>query len=273
MTIALTAVVLIAIMCAVIYVFLIMPRVADRADMDLLCTDYAHRGLHSARFPENSIPAFLSAARRGYGIELDVRMTKDKQVVVFHDASTKRMCGVDALVSEMTLAQIKQLRLRGTLYAIPTLHEVLEAVDGAAPLLIEIKSEGTHTELCQKVAQMLDLYAGAFAIQSFDPRVLGYFKRYRPRFARGQLVTKIKTVPEKKHPRLVAFALSGMLTNVISRPDFISVNGRHVRSLAFRICVLLFKCRGFVWTVRSHEQYEKMHRLGFYTIFEKIIPS
>ena len=273
MTVAITAVFLLALIITVIYVFLIMPRVADRADMDLLCTDYAHRGLHSVRFPENSLPAILIAVRRGYGVELDVRLTKDKQVVVFHDASAKRMCGVDRTISDMTLLEIKQLRLKQTPYSIPTLSEVLEAVDGASPLLIEIKGDGKEDELCRATSQMLDLYTGPFAIQAFNPLVLGWFKRYRPRFARGQLVAKIKTVENKKNPRLLAFALSGMLTNVISRPDFISVNGRHVKSLAFRICVLLFKCRGFVWTVRDERQYARMHSLGFYTIFEKFIPN
>ena len=67
-------------------------------------TLFAHRGLHSSdsRVPENSLPAFLRAKEAGYGVELDVQLTADKQVVVFHDDDLKRMCGLDRRVDELT---------------------------------------------------------------------------------------------------------------------------------------------------------------------------
>lgn len=273
MTVAITVIFLVAVILAVIYIFLIMPRVTDRADMDLISTDYAHRGLHSAGIPENSLPAFFAAIRRGYGIELDVRLTKDRQVVVFHDADLKRVCGVKGSVSSLTLKELKSLRLCGTSYTVPTLSEVLALTDGRSPLLIEIKGEGKEDVLCRAVSELLDTYPGAFAIQSFNPLILAWFKRYRPRFARGLLVCRLKEVKGKKHPRLTAFALSNMLTNVIARPDFISVNGAHLKNPSCRICLSLFKCRGFVWTVRKGTQYKRIHSLGLFAIFEKIIPD
>lgn len=273
MAVAITIVFLVAVIFAVIYIFLIMPRVSDRADMDMLTADYAHRGLHDARFPENSLPAFLSAVQKGYGIELDVRLTGDGKAVVFHDANTKRMCGVAKNVSELTLSELKSMPLRGTIYTVPTLSDVLSLVDGRSPLLIEIKGEGKEEKLCRTVSELLDTYPGAFAVQSFSPLVLGWFKRYRPRFARGLLVCKLKAVKGVKHPKLTAFALSNMLTNVIARPDFISANGAHLKNVSFRICISLFKCRGFVWTVRKITQYRRVHRLGLFTIFEKFIPD
>lgn len=274
MTAVILAVFLLAVIFAVCYVFLIMPRVSDRADMELLATDYAHRGLHGGAYPENSLPAFYAAVRQGYGIELDVRLTRDGEVAVFHDATAKRMCGYGKKIEGLTLAQLKALRLGGTEFTVPTLAEVLELVDGASPLLIEIKGEGGSADrLCRCVAELLDTYPGAFAIQSFDPKILGWFKRYRPRFARGQLVCPLKSVRGRKHPRLTAFALSNMLTNVISRPDFISVNGRQLKNPSFRICVALFKCRAFVWTVRTPRQYRHVHRLGLFAIFENFNPN
>ncbi len=273
MIIAITVIFLLVVILAVIYIFLIMPRVSDRADMDLLTTDYAHRGLHNASYPENSLPAFYAALSRGYGIELDVRLTKDGQVAVFHDANIKRMCNVDKRLSDMTLQELKMAYLCGTQYTIPTLTEVLRLVDGKVPLLIEIKAGEREDKLCRAVSELLDTYPGAFAIQSFSPQVLGFFKRYRPRFARGQLVTKMKTVSDKKHPRLTAFALSMMLTNVISRPDFISVSGAHTKNPSVRICTLLFKCRAFVWTVKNPKQYAHVHRHGKFAIFESFTPN
>lgn len=273
MVLAITVLFLVAIIVAVVYAFLIMPRVTDRADMDMLSTDYAHRGLHSAGIPENSLPAFAMAINNGYGIEFDVQLSADGEVIVFHDDTLSRMCGKNARVRELTLAQIRSLHLLGTPYTVPTLSEVLELVDGRVPLLIEIKRERAAEQLCQSVAKMLDTYPGSFAIQSFDPFVLAYFKRYRPRFARGQLVCKIKRAPIKRFSRLGGFLLSHMLLNLISRPDFISISGARVRSVSFRLCISLFKCKGFVWTVTKKEQYRRIRSLGLFAIFEKFQPK
>ena len=77
-------IIFVLVIAAVIYVFLTMPRVADAADMELQSTDYAHRGLHSKDVPENSLAAFTLARDEGYGIELDVRLSADGQIFVFH---------------------------------------------------------------------------------------------------------------------------------------------------------------------------------------------
>lgn len=273
MTLTLTVIFLIAVIIAVIYVFLMMPRITDRADMDLLSTDYAHRGLHSAQYPESSLPAFALAAEQGFGIELDVRMSRDGVIVVFHDECARRLCGVDARISDMTLSEIRSLRLSGTPYGIPTLGEVLELVDGRVPLLIEIKGETKEQKLCAKLATTLDTYYGAFAVQSFNPLILAYFKRYRPRFARGQLTDKIKKVNTGKWAFVKGFLLTHLLLNVLSRPDFISISGKRRGILGFRLCTTLFKCKGFVWTVRTKEQYKLVRAKGYFAIFEKFKPQ
>jgi len=267
-----TVVLLILIIVAVIYVFLIMPRVTDGADMDLVSTDYAHRGLWDTLNPENSLVAALLAVKYGYGIELDVQLSADGHVVVFHDESLKRMCGVDKRVGDCTLAELKRLRLLNTQHTIPTLSELLTAVDGKVPLLIEVKGDGRDEKLCRRLAELLDVYDGAFAIQSFNPLHLSWFKNYRPRFARGQLVTSYKMSRKSKKSPFICFILSSLLTNVISRPDFISVSLGHIKSLSFRLCATVFRRRCFVWTVRSSESYKLSHRLGLFAIFEKIRP-
>lgn len=263
---------LIATIVAVVYVFLIMPRATEGADMDLLSTDYAHRGLWDKNHPENSLGAAALAVRYGYGIELDVRLSADGKIVVFHDESLLRMCGVDKKVSACKLAELKQMRLLNTRYTIPTLDELLDAVDGRVPLLIEIKGEGKQEKLCRALAERLDTYGGSFAIQSFSPLHLGWFKSYRPRFARGQLVTSNKGTKRSVENPVIRFAICAMLTNVISRPDFISISSDRIKSLAFRICVMVFKRRGFVWTVRKMDSYRLCRRLGLFSIFEKIRP-
>ena len=126
---------------ALIYVYLISPRLSLPADMELLSCDYAHRGLWNQRIPENSLSAFEYAARMGVGIELDIQPTRDGRIVVFHDSDLLRMCGDRRRVRELTLKELRELRLKDTNERIPTLSEVLRVVRGRVPLLIEIKGD------------------------------------------------------------------------------------------------------------------------------------
>ena len=251
-----------------IYIFLIAPRIKDPADMDVISTNYAHRGLWDKNIPENSLLSFSYAAQNGYGIELDVQLSKDKQVMVFHDCSLKRMCGVDKKLSDLTCRELKSLRLFDTELTLPTLSEVLELVDGRVPLLIELKSGEWNTEICEKVAPILDKYRGAFAVESFDPRLMAWFKKYRRRYARGQIVTKTKRC-KKLHRTLVSFCLSKLFFNVISRPDFIAVDIKRKKSLMIYVCKKLFHIPVFVWTVRSKEDIASCKAEGYNLIFEK----
>ena len=254
-----------------VYLFLISPRLKDRADMEMLAADYAHRGLWNEKYPENSLPAFSLASDAGFGIELDIQLTKDKRIVVFHDYDLRRMCGDDKKICELTYSELCKYRLRGTEFGIPTLSEVLKLVDGRVPLLIELKGEDGNTELCKRAAVFLDKYQGAFGILSFNPLFLRWFKRIRPRYARGQLVTKrVKT--KRKGSTLAGFALTNMLLNVISRPDFIAVDGKTRRRPMILLCERLFGTKIFVWTVRSRKDLELCRRERHYSIFEKFIP-
>lgn len=262
---------LLIIIVAVIYVSLIMPRSIDGADMELLCCDYAHRGLWNEKVPENSLAAFELALRAGYGIELDIQLSRDGRIVVFHDVSLKRMCGVERRLCDLTFAEIRNLRLLGTNQHIPTLVEVLQLVDGKVPLLIELKGDDIDTTLCSRVAKILDNYGGAFCVESFNPMMLSWFKNYRPRYARGQLVTDF--IKEKRRGnKFLSFLLSHMLLNFLSRPDFIAVHKKYQSKISFKMCTGLFRAKAFVWTVRHPKEYIDAHRSGKYTIFERINP-
>lgn len=268
---------MIIIIMAVIYVFLTMPRVFDSANMDLLATDYAHRGLHTDSIPENSLGAFKNALDHSYGIELDVQLSSDGEIFVFHDKSVARMCGAKKDLTAMTAEEIKQLRLLGTQEQIPTLNEVLTLIDGRVPLLIEIKYYANNEKLCEALAEVLDDYIGSFAIQSFDPRILRYFKKYRPRFARGQLVSKpnknSKNKSSDNQNSIVAFALTHLLLNFLSRPDFISIQANHTKELGFVIATEAFHAKGFIWTIRKEKHHHHFKRQGYFSIFEKFMPD
>ena len=104
---------------------------------------YAHRGLHNEAegIPENSMGAFACAVAEGYGIELDVHLSRDGEAVVFHDDNLRRMCGVDACVTDLSWAELSKLHLRGTEYTIPRFSDVLALVGGKVPLEVRAACE------------------------------------------------------------------------------------------------------------------------------------
>jgi len=183
--------------------------------------NFAHRGLHSPdkTIPENSLAAFRLAAEAGYGMELDVQLSKDGYVVVFHDDDLKRVCGIDHRVDELTLSELKELSLCGTQERIPLFVEVLSLVNGRGPLIVELKTGKRNKELCRKTKALLKNYPGEYCIESFDPTIVAWFRFHMPRVIRGQLATGIE---EYKMKKPIPFLLSHCLFNPLTRPQFIA---------------------------------------------------
>ncbi len=258
---------------AALYVFLVMPRAMAKPDtLPVLC-DYAHRGLYDNKsgLPENSLGAFAHAVNKGVGIELDVRLTKDGRVVVFHDESLFRMCGKQARVCDLTYEQLKGMRLMDTDYGIPLFSEVLELVDGRVPLLIEIKNDTLDDSICWKIAPILDRYGGEFCVLSFSPLMLRWFARHREDVIRGQLVTRIEDGSTWRE-RVLNFLLTHMLLNWMSRPDVIVCDGRHQSGLDKWLCRVIFHTPFLYWTVKRRELLTINHRKGARSIFEGFEP-
>lgn len=249
-----------------LYLFLICPR-RRHPDTAARRVDYMHRGYHTVNgLPENSMAAFRAAVLAGEGIETDVQLSKDGVPMLFHDYTLSRMCGVDKKLADCTAEELKDYRLLDSDEQIPTLAELLAAVDGRVPLLIELKGETTDTSLCPKVAEQLDAYRGAYCVESFNPMLLRWYRRHRKQVLRGQLVTNL--IKEKK-PSLLNFFLTHLLLNVFSRPDFIAYNGHYPSLPSIRLCRHL-GADGVQWTVDSREALEAVHKNGEQAIYENI---
>jgi glycerophosphoryl diester phosphodiesterase len=105
-----------------------------------------HRGARAYE-PENTIRSFKKALEIGVdAVELDVRKTKDNQLVVIHDADVKRTTDGKGLVSELTLPEIKALSTEKD-EKIPTLEEVLDFLDKKVKILIELKEAGVEKQV------------------------------------------------------------------------------------------------------------------------------
>ncbi|MCK4776024.1 MAG: glycerophosphodiester phosphodiesterase, partial [Candidatus Krumholzibacteria bacterium] len=148
----------------------------------LIETPIAHRGLHDADtgVPENSLAAFEAARDAGYPIELDVRPLRDGEVAVFHDEDLERLTGRAAQLENQDSTSIKSFQLAGTDQTIPLLTEAFDVIGGRVPLLIELKNFGIPGRLETAVRAALQSYNGRFAVQSFNPFSMGWFKAHAP---------------------------------------------------------------------------------------------
>ena len=233
---------------------------------------YAHRGLHAIQsgIPENSMRAFRLAANNGYGAELDVRLSRDGRLVVMHDESLKRTAGANANISAVTTQVLNQLTLEGTREKVPYLEDVLPLFDGKTPLLIELKPEnGNHEELTRKVCNLLKQHPELdFFVESFDPRVLLWLKKHRPDIIRGQLSCNFFKDPDAKLGKFASFVMSNMMTNFLTKPDFIAYKLEDRNDLAPGLCKKLWGPQVFWWVVRSQEEAKLCAEQGDMIIFE-----
>jgi glycerophosphoryl diester phosphodiesterase len=149
---------------------------------------FAHRGLHGNGIVENSRAAFAAAVASGFGIELDVQLSRDGEAMVFHDYQLDRLTDAVGALADRTAEELGTIGLRGTDEAIPTLAEALATVAGA-PLLIEVKSPDRHVQLlCGAVERSLASYIGPVGVMSFNPEVARWFAGRAP--LRGLVVTE-----------------------------------------------------------------------------------
>ncbi len=165
----------------------------------------AHRALHNIKAgrPENSLAAVRAAVAAGYGIEIDVQPSRDGVAMVFHDYDLERLTGRRGAISTFDSEALQAIPLLGGDEGIPTLREILNAVGGKVPLLIEIKDQDGHMgpnlgPLGAAVARDLEGYSGPFAVMSFNPHAVAEMGRLAPSIPRG--ITSSAYIPEEWVP-------------------------------------------------------------------------
>ncbi|WP_303870967.1 glycerophosphodiester phosphodiesterase family protein [Acetobacterium wieringae] len=268
-----TYLILALVVLSLLYLFMILPaKLPNHSNSFLWKSHYAHRGLHEKNrtVPENSILAFTKAVEAGYGMELDVNLTVDGKVVVFHDDSLLRVCGVDRLITECVSTELSDYHIENTEQTIPLLKDVLQLVAGQVPLIIELKNTKEWRKLCVKTAALLDGYAGVYCIESFHPGIVGWFYKNRPEVIRGQLSAGYRNLGGTSlWQRLL---IASVVTNVVARPHFIAYKHEDAHH---RLSLWLFRQFGgklVGWTVRDNDDQVRCMDYFDVIIFEFFRP-
>lgn len=262
---------------AAVWLWLIHPRMPKRSMGMLTSVDFAHRGLWNDELPENSLPAFLNAAEHGFGIELDVHLTADDRLAVIHDDELHRMCpdAPEGLrVADCTLDALKQYHLRGADCTIPELTEVLHALNGRCPLIVELKTGPRSDVLCERVFQAMQqaAHGAPWCMESFDPRIVLHYRLKHPQVIRGQLAYRPGRHGASNQQRFLDIMFGTLLCNVLSRPDFVAWD-HTAHSTGVWLMLHLFRPHMAVWTVRSPQRMEQLRSIYDIQIFEGFIPK
>ena len=205
----------------------------------------AHRGIFdNKKVPEHSIMAIEKAVKLGFSIEIDIQLTKDNKVVVFHDYNLDRMTKENGFIQEKEYSEIKEINLLDTKEVIPTLREVLEVVDNRVLLDIEIKNTKRISVTCDVVMDDLKNYNN-YVLKSFNPKIVHYLKKNYPNIKVGLLL-------KKNYSNKIINSL--MKSNFIlkyCRPDFLAISKSLAKTKKYQ--KLSHKYPTMIWTIESDD--------------------
>lgn len=200
----------------------------------------AHRGMFdNIKIPENSISSFKKALKYNYPIELDIQLTKDNVLVVFHDYNLKRLTNVDKLVSEITYKELKELKLLNTKEHIPTLQEVLLLVNNKVLLDIEIKNTKRIKETCNLLKKELSNYKN-YSLKSFNPRIVRYLKKHNKNIKVGYLLSDTHKY------------LSNISIIKYTKADFLSIDKSLLKKKKFKKLNKKYPLQ--IWTIKDNKE-------------------
>ncbi len=226
----------------------------------------AHRGLYSHTIPENSLPAFALAMAEDMPIELDVQLSADNKVVVFHDRNLKRMAKVAKDIAKCKYEELEKINLQNTSEKIPLLEDVLKLVAGKVFLDIEIKHYSSWKKTTKAVREVLQNYSGAYSIKSFNPLIPYLYKKICPNIACGVLVGNLD---KSRLPKFIKKILLELKYLKFYKPDFVAynidiINDNIIKKLNHQNIPL------HLYTINTYEKLKKGQALSDILIIENM---
>ena len=241
----------------------------------------AHRGLHDLNgkfgknISENSVSSIRRAIKFGFLIEIDVRMTKDKEIIVFHDRNLKRLTGVDKNIDNISINSLKNLKLPNG-EKIPTLRSILDLFSKSVPILIEIKDkDGKLSDTCgtleKNFVNEIKNFSGRFAIMSSNPHIIRNIMKLQNYIPCGLVTGHFF----KKNWPYVTNEYRKKLINLFFVEDLgVSFISNNIKTLnvALKMNRKLIEKKILCWTVRSPSDEAKALKLCSNITFEGFFP-
>ena len=239
---------------------------------------FAHRGFHGGGFvldekvPENSIKSFELAIKHGFSIEMDLQVTGDLGIMVFHDSCLERLTQKKGLITEKSSKFLKTVNLANN-ECIPSLEKVLEYINGRVPVILEIKSSKILKEnkekFCKSLQEKIWYYKGEIGLMSFDIEIMQFLKKlnFKKKVSFG-LTTDFPT-NENKYEKTANNKIQKQVVELDL--DFISQNWKGIKNKRIndiRDLGLVILC----WTVKSKKVESSLEPLADNITFEGYKP-
>ena len=247
-----------------------------RATSDwLTARPIAHRGLHDAArgIIENTPSAVAAAAAAGYGIEVDLQLSRDGEAMVHHDDALGRLTDGSGALAALSAAELKRIAFRATADRMMTLGELTDLVGARVTLVLEIKSRfDREMRLVARVVQVLASGAGPVAAMSFDPYVVTALRRLAPRLTRGIVAERRFDPAEWRGMRAwERYGMAHLLHAAKTRPDFVAYRVDDLPAPATQLARML-GLPVLTWTVRNAAQRARAAEFADQMIFEGFRP-
>ncbi|RSX55170.1 glycerophosphodiester phosphodiesterase [Bifidobacterium dolichotidis] len=287
-------------------------HIKEHAEYIMMAREYATKAgfggngtTNQAIAPENSLAAFAAAAEAGFGIELDIQLTADDQVVVLHDPDLMRVAGDPRNVRDLTYDELTRIPLfpdcppssdkarplplskenpplvttpdkapEGYYQHVPLLEDVLKLVDGRVPIIIEYKFRNLRAwdaqddRLMELASDLLEAYHGPYVVESFSPAAMNWYRVHQPHVCRGQLAEAANINKDGFIPWLAG----SLGLNWLSRPDFVAYDWKDGNKAAVRLAHQLGALT-VAWTVRNEVELEQCEPYFDRIIFEGFVPE
>ena len=267
--------IIVIVVIILLVLFMTKPNTSRKKEWDKLIAGklFAHRGLfnNESDHPENSLLAFQLAVDNNYGIELDVQLTKDKQLVVHHDLSLKRSTGMDLHVNQLTYEELQNLPLFISQETIPLFTDVLKVIDGKVPLIVEIKVDYDYLETTIMTNEILKNYIGNYCVESFNPLAVKWYRQHRPDIIRGQLSTDYFNDHMNTNV-FIKFIMTNYLSNFLTRPDFVADNFKFAKRFGYQLQHSFWHANTICWTPKNIMNLEDAKKNFDAYIFDSFDP-
>ena len=229
---------------------------------------FAHSGLHNELMPANSLSAIVAAADAGYGVEIDIQVTKDGVPFIIHEDNALSDTGVDLFIPNALSEHVAILSFKRGGEQLCTLADVMRELGPDVPLLLDIKQTKRVRHTVESVVKIISHRQNTSAIQSFQPTTVRYAKKMLPNIAVGQLGEE----SNDSMGLIQTFQTDTLITNYLTKPDFI---GMYLPMLRRKITTYWrnrLECPFLGWTVVDEEDVELCRELGVSMVFERVRP-